>query len=249
MMDTQSNRVPFRAGHTLALAAIILLALGALVDACSALVHVAQVSGPANTQDLASLEGDIASPLVLVQAGLAVLNFLVYVTTIIFFLLWLYRAYSNLPALGARGLDGSPGWAVGSFFIPFLNLVRPFQAVREIWRWSKPGDSAAGIGGLSFTADTRAPLVAWWWGFWIASNVASNIYWRIGDNKEAAGATAWFGLITDLLSIVAAALAVMLIRAIDRMQIEKSTQLALNYASFEQPPPPPAFNGYAQGQQ
>jgi Domain of unknown function (DUF4328) len=36
-----------------------------------------------------------------------------FVLTGIVFLMWIHRAYSNLPALGARNLETSPGWAVG----------------------------------------------------------------------------------------------------------------------------------------
>ncbi|MGH7746783.1 MAG: DUF4328 domain-containing protein, partial [Candidatus Dormibacteria bacterium] len=50
------------------------------------------------------------------------------------FLLWLYRAVSNGPALGAGGLRFSPRWAIGWWFVPIAFLVRPFQAIMEAWR-------------------------------------------------------------------------------------------------------------------
>jgi heme/copper-type cytochrome/quinol oxidase subunit 2 len=48
------------------------------------------------------------------------------IATIVFFLIWEYRAYKNLSALNAQNLEHSPGWAVGWWFIPFANLVKPF---------------------------------------------------------------------------------------------------------------------------
>ncbi|QYO65100.1 DUF4328 domain-containing protein [Leptolyngbya sp. 7M] len=53
-------------------------------------------------------------------------SFPVGIATIVLFLVWLYRAHKNLFSLKPTHLDFSPGWAVGWWFIPFLNLVRPY---------------------------------------------------------------------------------------------------------------------------
>ncbi len=55
-------------------------------------------------------------------------EFAVVIASAVFFLMWFHRVYRNLPALGAAGLKYTPGWAVGFWFIPFLNFVRPAQA-------------------------------------------------------------------------------------------------------------------------
>ncbi|AZR58892.1 DUF4328 domain-containing protein [Eikenella corrodens] len=49
------------------------------------------------------------------------------------FLCWLYRAACNARALGAQGMQVSPAWAVGGFFVPIIHLFLPYQAVKEIW--------------------------------------------------------------------------------------------------------------------
>ena len=36
----------------------------------------------------------------------------------------------------------SPGWSVGWWFIPALNLLRPYQVIKEIWRGSYPNTGA-----------------------------------------------------------------------------------------------------------
>lgn len=48
------------------------------------------------------------------------------------FLAWLYRAACNARALGAVGMQVSPAWAVGGFFVPCIQLFLPYQAMREI---------------------------------------------------------------------------------------------------------------------
>ncbi|MFC1995866.1 DUF4328 domain-containing protein [Chloroflexota bacterium] len=48
--------------------------------------------------------------------------FILFVITAVLFYMWIHRAHRNLPSLGVSGLKYSPGWAVGGFFIPILNL-------------------------------------------------------------------------------------------------------------------------------
>ena len=68
-------------------------------------------------------------PILLVAVSLA---------TSVAFLMWIHRAYRNLPALRGTPLKCSPRWAVGYYFIPILNFFRPYQVMKEIWRESDP---------------------------------------------------------------------------------------------------------------
>lgn len=45
---------------------------------------------------------------------------------------WIYRAHANLHAARVEELRYSPGWSVGSFFVPLVNFVVPFRAMREL---------------------------------------------------------------------------------------------------------------------
>jgi len=54
------------------------------------------------------------------------------------FVWWMARGYRNLPALGVRRLRVGPRWAVWSWFVPFVNLVVPKEAVDDLWRASDP---------------------------------------------------------------------------------------------------------------
>ena len=53
--------------------------------------------------------------------------------SIVVFLYWFYRAYRNLPALGATRLKFNPKWVIVYFFIPILALWKPFRALEEIY--------------------------------------------------------------------------------------------------------------------
>src|ERR1041384_5004095 len=204
-MATQFNAQRYRSGRLFALAAVVLLVAGAGVKLLFVILHGFQIGGLLGGPNSAGAGEDAVSMAAALNALLLLLNFLVYVATIVAFLLWLHRAASNLPALGAQRTEYSPGLAVGSFFIPFANLMWPYKAMREVWRWSKPVAASGEIAGLSFTADTSAPLVGWWWGLWLASNFISNIFWRISDEPKAAGAIPWLGLFAALSSTAAGA--------------------------------------------
>jgi uncharacterized protein DUF4328 len=61
-----------------------------------------------------------------------------WVCAVVAFAMWLRRAVANLPALGARELRFTPGWAVGWWFVPLANLVVPLLIMVELWRASDP---------------------------------------------------------------------------------------------------------------
>jgi len=149
----------------------------------------------------------------------------VYIFTGVLFFIWIYRVHGNLPALGARHLRFTPGWAVGWFFIPFMNLFRPYQVVQEIWKASDP-----------FYADdhtwktTRSsPIIRWWWILFLMSTISGNFVAKvIGFEIEPKvfHQLARIKLISDGLDIVAAILAILVVRAINARQKEKSKRFA-----------------------
>ena len=54
------------------------------------------------------------------------------VATGVAFLVWFSRAYRNLDALDLPRRYGT-GWAIGGWFVPFLNFARPKQVADDIW--------------------------------------------------------------------------------------------------------------------
>jgi hypothetical protein len=176
----------------------------------------------------------------LLGIGVGLLQFVTYVATVVVFLMWLYRAYENLPAFGhwRSSIKFSSGWAVGSFFVPILNLVVPYQAVRELWRKSETANplTFGEIGPPSFF-----PL---WWGFWIVSNIVSQISFRMTlEQKAPADITNIVAIASDLLDIPAALLAIAVVRSIDRRQTEASKEANVQFPA--PPSPPPSFQPVA----
>lgn len=64
------------------------------------------------------------------------LTFISAITSIIVFLKWFRRAYFNLEQM-TEGLEYNNSEALWAWFIPFANLFRPFQIMKELFLKSK----------------------------------------------------------------------------------------------------------------
>lgn len=125
------------------------------------------------------------------------------------FLMWLHRCYRNLPALGATELRFSPRWAVGWWFVPLANFVQPVRVVIEVWQAS---NAAQGQNTRAGRARLGTPLRIWlWWGLWVGSIVVLLL----------PGATTNPALLAEIgTEFGAGAIAITIIRAITRFQVE-----------------------------
>ena len=94
----------------------------------------------------------------------------VYVLTAVVFLRWKYCANLNSRGFGAWDMRFTPGWSVGFYFIPFLNLVRPYQAMKEIWQISHDPDNWQLVPGAS--------LLGWWWALWLTSGFVGQLVFQ-----------------------------------------------------------------------
>jgi hypothetical protein len=120
------------------------------------------------SRSFSAAEGSANAQRVVVIAGLAGL---LRVVTWFVFGRWIVLAHRNLPALGERYPEFTPGWAVGWFFIPFANLWKPFQAMRDLWR------SSHSVHRREIQPSTW--VLPTWWTLWLAFAFLSNISQQI----------------------------------------------------------------------
>ncbi len=175
------------------------------------------------------------------QMAVALIHIVVYVGLVVSFLLWLHRASKNLPALGnpKSQVEYTPGWAVGWFFVPLANLFMPYKAVKEVWEKSDPFIKSRD--DMMFTPTSSAALVTGWWIGWVAMNVLGRITSRLQTDTATPDTmrwVTWVDVVGDVVGIIAAVLAVFVVRGIDRRQTERARHVA--YVPH-MPPPPPLF--------
>src|SRR3954452_8189130 len=93
--------------------------------------------------------------------GVTALIFLVLLAiTGVVFINWMWRSARNNERIGRIRPRYSPGWSIGGWFIPFLNLVVPVRVMHDLWQ----GSDAEASGYMDWRRLRRSPLVGWWWG-------------------------------------------------------------------------------------
>jgi len=234
-MTTETGPV-FTPGGGRASAAIWLLAAVVLADAAAVLTGFFQYSLLSRIAEGLSVTDAELESNDMTYGLVGLLQLLLTLTTAIPFLMWFHRAHKNLPALGAADLKYSPRWAVGGWFVPFLNLVRPHQVAQEIWQWSDPVRSTPQV--LQQNPVGKSPLITAWWSVFLLSQFASNMGGRMLFREEIDSLRigTLVVLVSDVLSVVAAILAILMIRRIEEGQalVHQAKQLG----QAIQPPAP-----------
>ncbi|HVQ93316.1 MAG TPA: DUF4328 domain-containing protein [Mycobacteriales bacterium] len=146
-----------------------------------------------------------------------VLSLLLLIATGIVFITWFYRARSNAGVLGGRYQRRSQGWAAGAWFCPVVNLWFPYQIATDVLSEAEhaisPQPGPAG-------ADTIPPrrgygLIRAWWALFIIGNVtALGATGRGGDDVDSLQGAVSFEIVSTVLEIPAAVLAVLVVRRI-----------------------------------
>ncbi len=160
-------------------------------------------------------------------SGLQSIVSILPLATYVVWLIWQHHATANLWARGYADLHIRPGWAVGWWFIPFASLAMPLVAMLELDRRSTPDG----------TPRRSSPLLGVWWGAWLAMGfiplfgVVAALFRTLSDQfsklderttsidfTEAAHAIAPWILASGVLEVLAAGLAIMVVRRINAAQ-------------------------------
>ena len=150
------------------------------------------------------------------QQLIGIIQFSLYIITGIVFLRWIYFSNSNSRSLGASGMQFTPGWSIGYYFVPFLHIYKPYIAMKEIWKTSKDPKNWEMIKTPS--------LFPQWWTLWIISSISANISFRLSMRAEELNelfVSSSVTLASDLVGIPLALIAIKLVGSIFDMQNEK----------------------------
>ncbi len=135
------------------------------------------------------------------------------------FLMWFQRAYKNLHAAGYQELRFKPGWAIGGFFVPFLNLARPFQIMKEICSGSSfLAHDARQHAWKSISLGVHA---AWWWALFLSDSAFGNASGRMMQKAEGIDkiiTAEWVDFASSLYTIPAAIVTLLLVRRLTELQ-------------------------------
>jgi len=163
----------------------------------------------------------------------------VLITVAVFFIRWLRLAYRNADVVAPGTRRYKHGWAIGAWFVPFLNLWRPKKIVNDVWRAGDPSG-----------APHAAPLPAWlniWWAAWLLTNVITQVAARLAlqqdTNQELRTVDYWY-IASDTSDAVAAALAILVVRRISARLEERGMSAPPAPTAWQ---PPAAAAGVGTG--
>lgn len=165
--------------------------------------------------DLAWALSSMLFPIHPVEFGIsdfiALVEVLAYLASAVLVGRWIWRTNSNAHGF-SDGVSITPGWSVGWFFVPFANLVKPYQGVKETWNASH--ELAGSLEQLD------SPLLGWWWGLWLLTNFASTISVRIELSSNYANpGLLVFNLIIALVNIALCIILVQIMQRLSRAQL------------------------------
>jgi hypothetical protein len=151
---------------------------------------------------------------------IAFTNIAVFIVCIVLFIMWFRRAYFNLHQTNKVSTEFTEGWAAGAWFVPFLNLVRPYYIMKEIWNKTQYATN-------NLLTHKPSTIIGWWWALWLIFNLGNNILSKIfkGSNLQ--------DLMNDTLStifmgVVEMAALILLIIIIKQVSVfEQNLQLSL----------------------
>jgi hypothetical protein len=149
------------------------------------------------------------------QGLIGILYLAVVVATGFTFLKWIYRANLNCRGFGASDMEFTPGWSIGYYFIPIMNLFRPFQVMKEIWNVSRDP--------VNWKAHRSSPLLGWWWALWILSGALGQICFRTSMNVHSPGSlrdATMASIVSTLSEFPLILVAITMISRIIRMQVQ-----------------------------
>ena len=116
------------------------------------------------------------------HVAVMLLSGIVSLATLIVFCMWIHRAALNSRGFGAQGVKDTPGWSVGWYFIPIMNLFRPYQSMKQIWQVSADP--------MDWKNQKGSPILIVWWSFWtilaVVSVIAPQFFTHVAMDRSPA---------------------------------------------------------------
>ncbi len=139
------------------------------------------------------------------------LSAITYIISAVTFIQWFRRAYYNLH-LKVNFLNYTEGWAAGCWFVPFINLYRPYQIMKELYEET---DELLSKKGISVNQTFSTTLLGWWWAFWIINNFVGQFVFRYtlkAESIDELTTSTIASMIGNLLGIPLALIAIKVIK-------------------------------------
>ena len=152
------------------------------------------------------------------EQAIGIIQIIVFVVSAITFIQWFRRAYFNLH-LRVNRLSQTEGWAAGCWFVPIVNLFRPYQIMKEMFQ-------ATHFFLKQNEVHTREHLstssLSLWWTFWIIDRFVGQFvlkYSMKADTIEELTTSTIAQLISNGIGIVLAIITINIITEYSKLEL------------------------------
>jgi hypothetical protein len=139
---------------------------------------------------------------------IAIVFFITYIISAIAFIMWFRRAYYNLHQK-VRALSFTEGWAAGCWFVPFVNLYRPYQIMKEMYEETK-----GYLKSESLDCDLSTRFLGAWWILWIANGTLGQVIFRLSRHAHTLPKVITLTTLSIISSVLGIGLALVTVRVI-----------------------------------
>ncbi len=177
---------PVRPIRARAIAVVVMLGVGAVVDLLSLVVTFERASLISALVDSPeSVDTSVVDTNDYRYALCAIAQAAAYVLTGIVFLIWLYRARLNAEAITPIPHRRSTGLVVFGWVIPIVNLWFPKQIVDDIWVTSTSQEPPLNpLRRIALQSARRSGLVRAWWTSWLVAFWGSSFFYRVARGED-----------------------------------------------------------------
>ena len=108
-------------------------------------------------------------------------------------------------------LEHEEQWASYSWFIPILNLFRPYGIMKEIWTNTQLHSNTERV--------ESTELVSWWWAAWIINTVVGNISLKLpADTIEELKTSTLVDIFGDIINVLGLILAILVVKKVSNFE-------------------------------
>lgn len=145
---------------------------------------------------------------------IGIIYLIAFIISGITFILWFRRAYFNLHQKVPH-LNYQEGWAAGAWFVPFLNLFRPYQIMNELFKETR------NLLESEYEESPSNRYLGIWWGLWILSNLLGQFVFRYSmraDTIEQLNTVTIVSMIGNLIGIPLALITINVIKTYSEIE-------------------------------
>ena len=191
----------------------ILLGLG-IISIISSFLQLNLLQNAAEGNEINDTEANIND---IREQIIAILYIITFIISGITFIQWFRRAYFNLHLLNNRSTY-KEGWAAGSWFVPILNLFRPYQIMQELYHETR---LILLRNKVKFNSTFSSKYLGWWWALWVFSGISGQSIQSYSNTAESIDQLIWLTFASLVSNIMGIFLAIITIKVIkDYAEIE-----------------------------